>query len=66
MHCNKCQGKVFTEGVFSSGETPNWLELYCILCGKRWMLEISGNARYGGLVKRILRHNRLSEHANLS
>lgn len=34
--CNKCKGKIFVDRVFT---TPEYLELYCLLCGKREMIQ---------------------------
>lgn len=35
MRCNKCQGRVFVDRVFSQ---KLHVELFCIMCGKRWMV----------------------------
>ena len=35
MWCGKCQGRVFVDRVFSQ---KLHIELFCILCGKRWMI----------------------------
>ncbi len=35
MSCNKCQGRVFVDRVFSQ---KLHVELFCIMCGKRWMV----------------------------
>lgn len=35
MKCNKCQGRVFLDRVFSQ---KLHVELFCIMCGKRWMV----------------------------
>jgi hypothetical protein len=35
MKCNKCQGRVFVDRVFSQ---KLHVELFCIMCGKRWMV----------------------------
>jgi hypothetical protein len=35
MTCAKCEGRVFIDRVFSQ---KLHMELFCILCGKRWML----------------------------
>jgi len=40
MYCKKCRGRVFVDRVFSS-ETR--LELFCSMCGKRWMLKTDKN-----------------------
>jgi hypothetical protein len=36
MWCMKCDGRVFIDQVFSEN---NHIELFCISCGKRWMVE---------------------------
>lgn len=36
MQCKKCTGKVFVDRIFSE---KRHLELFCIMCGKRWMLD---------------------------
>lgn len=35
MWCSKCTGRVFVDRVFSQKQH---MELYCIMCGKRWMI----------------------------
>ena len=35
MKCNKCGGRVFVDRVFSQ---KLHVELFCIMCGKRWMI----------------------------
>jgi hypothetical protein len=35
MWCVKCNGRVFIDRVFSQ---KLHIELYCIMCGKRWMI----------------------------
>lgn len=35
MKCSKCSGRVFVDRVFSQ---KLHVELFCIMCGKRWML----------------------------
>ena len=35
MKCGKCQGRVFVDRVFSQ---KLHVELFCIMCGKRWMI----------------------------
>jgi len=35
MWCKKCSGRVFVDRVFSQ---KLHTELYCIMCGKRWMV----------------------------
>jgi hypothetical protein len=35
MKCARCKGRVFVDRVFSQ---KLHVELFCILCGKRWMI----------------------------
>jgi hypothetical protein len=35
MWCQKCNGRVFIDRVFSQ---KLHAELFCIMCGKRWMI----------------------------
>lgn len=35
MFCKKCKGRVFLDQVFSEN---NHQELFCVRCGKRWMI----------------------------
>lgn len=35
MWCGKCKGRVFVDRVFSQ---KLHIELFCIMCGKRWMI----------------------------
>jgi hypothetical protein len=35
MWCIKCRGRVFVDRVFSQ---KLHIELFCIMCGKRWMI----------------------------
>lgn len=41
MTCKKCGGRVFVDRVFSQ---KLHTELFCIMCGKRWMLNKHMNA----------------------
>ena len=41
MYCKKCEGRVFIDRVFSSDLR---IELFCVMCGKRWMVK---NSRSG-------------------
>lgn len=45
MWCQKCNGRVFLDRVFSQ---KLHMELFCIMCGKRWMInkETSGLAKW--------------------
>lgn len=35
MSCERCNGRVFIDRVFSQ---KLHIELFCIMCGKRWMI----------------------------
>lgn len=35
MFCSKCTGRVFVDRVFSQ---KLHIELFCVMCGKRWMI----------------------------
>lgn len=48
MNCKKCKGRVFVDRVYSQNLR---IELFCILCGKRWT--VSRSNRFGAwLAKR--------------
>lgn len=36
MRCIKCSGRVFVDRIFSE---KTHVELFCLSCGKRWMLD---------------------------
>lgn len=40
MFCKKCNGRVFIDRVFSQ---KLHMELFCIMCGKRWMINKETN-----------------------
>jgi len=40
MWCKKCNGRVFIDRVFSQKLR---IELYCIACGKRWIIKKDGS-----------------------
>lgn len=40
MTCKKCSGRVFIDRVFSQ---KLHIELFCVMCGKRWMLNRESN-----------------------
>ena len=40
IKCNKCGGRVFVDRVFSQ---KMHMELFCIMCGKRWMMNKNTN-----------------------
>jgi hypothetical protein len=41
MWCGKCNGRVFIDRVFSQ---KLHAELFCVTCGKRWMINKDTNA----------------------
>ena len=45
MHCKRCGGRVFIDRVFSQ---KLHIETYCLLCGRRWMInkEMSAFGRW--------------------
>ena len=51
MWCNKCGGRVFVDRMFqgskkskkTENQESNHIELFCVLCGKRWMLDKTRN-----------------------
>jgi DNA-directed RNA polymerase subunit RPC12/RpoP len=43
MRCQKCNGRVFVDRVFSQ---MLHMELFCIMCGKRWMVN-KESSRFG-------------------
>ena len=42
MWCERCNGRVFVDRVYSQKLR---VELYCVMCGKRWM--IRRESRFG-------------------
>lgn len=36
LTCKRCSGRVFIDRVFSQ---KLHIELFCVLCGKRWMID---------------------------
>ena len=41
MFCRNCNGRVFVDRSFS---TAVRLELFCLMCGRRWFVRKDGNA----------------------
>jgi hypothetical protein len=41
MTCERCNGRVFVDRVFSQ---KLHVELFCLMCGKRWMINKDTNA----------------------
>lgn len=48
MYCKKCTGRVMVDRVFSE---KTHVELVCMLCGKRWMLDKAKNRLAAWLLK---------------
>ena len=48
MKCSKCRGRVFVDRVFSQKLS---VELFCVMCGKRWMIDKETN-RFGRWLER--------------
>lgn len=40
MTCKRCNGRVFVDRVFSQ---KLHMELFCLMCGRRWMLNKDTN-----------------------
>lgn len=55
MNCEKCKGRVFVDRIFSE---KKHVELFCMLCGRRWMLDKEKNRFAKWLLERE------NEHAN--
>ncbi len=53
MHCKKCKGRVFVDRIFSE---KKHVELACIVCGKRWMLDKEKNRFAAWLLKQEQAH----------
>ena len=55
MSCSKCSGRVFVDRVFSQ---KLHIELFCIMCGKRWMLNKDTNGLGRWLEQREIRQQK--------
>ena len=55
MKCMRCRGRVFVDRVFSQ---KLHIELFCIMCGKRWMLNKETNALGKWLDRREHEHQK--------
>lgn len=55
MWCKKCSGRVFVDRVFSQ---KLHIELFCILCGQRWMINRETNRFGKWLERREMDHER--------
>jgi hypothetical protein len=58
MNCGKCNGRVFVDRVFSQ---KLHVELFCIMCGKRWMLNKDRSA-----LGRWLEQTEINQQRNLA
>lgn len=56
MFCMKCSGRVFIDRVFSQ---KLHTELFCIMCGKRWMIN-KETSRFGKWLERKEREHEKS------
>lgn len=48
MHCKKCNSRVFVDRLYSE---KKHIELMCVGCGKRWMLNKEKNRFAAWLLK---------------
>jgi DNA-directed RNA polymerase subunit RPC12/RpoP len=55
MTCKNCGGRVFVDRVFSQ---KLHMEVYCLLCGKRWMINKETSAFGKWLDKREADHRK--------
>lgn len=55
MRCKKCDGRVFIDRVFSQ---KLHMELFCVMCGKRWMINKETNALAKWLDDKELQHRK--------
>lgn len=46
LNCKKCKGRVFVDRIYSQNLR---VELFCVMCGKRWMIKKDMN-RFGAWV----------------
>lgn len=53
MFCKNCGGRVFIDRVYSQ---KLHMELFCILCGKRWMINKETNSLAKWLDQLEVRH----------
>lgn len=56
MFCIKCSGRVFIDRVFSQ---MLHTELFCIMCGKRWMIN-KETSRFGKWLEKKEREHKKS------
>ncbi len=62
MTCQKCHGRVFVDRIFSE---KSHIELFCILCGKRWMLDKEKSRFAAVLLKQETEHAHAVSASNI-
>jgi hypothetical protein len=55
MTCTKCNGRVFIDRVFSQ---KLHMELFCIMCGRRWMINKETNRLAKWLELKEMQHEK--------
>lgn len=55
MKCQRCGGRVFIDRVFSQ---KLHIELFCVMCGRRWMLNKENNRFAKWLEQKEQEHKR--------
>ncbi|QIN94605.1 hypothetical protein PP460_gp199 [Streptomyces phage Muntaha] len=53
MSCKKCSGRVFVDRVYSDNIRA---ELFCVICGARWMLDSRKNKFAAWVLKKEREH----------
>ncbi|AVD99249.1 hypothetical protein SEA_BILLNYE_47 [Streptomyces phage BillNye] len=53
MYCKKCSGRVFVDRVYSDTQR---VELFCSICGARWMLDTRKNKFAAWVLKKEKEH----------
>jgi hypothetical protein len=55
MKCKRCKGRVFVDRIYSQNLR---IEMFCIMCGKRWMIkkETNGFAQWVAKQEAIVQH----------
>jgi hypothetical protein len=52
--CKKCHGRIFVDRIFSE---RSHVELFCVICGKRWLLDKYKNALAAYLARAEIEYN---------
>jgi hypothetical protein len=55
MWCSKCNGRVFIDRVFSQ---KLHMELFCVMCGRRWMINKETNRLAKWLESKEMQHEK--------